>query len=49
MSKKRIKADNNRTEMLKRYGYKILHIDELYYKQNKEKVIQECIEFLTKD
>lgn len=48
MSKERIEADNNRTEMLERYGYKLLHIDELNYKQNKEKVIQECIDFLTK-
>lgn len=28
-------------------GYKVLHIPEYKYKQNKEQVIQECIKFLT--
>ena len=28
-------------------GYKILHVFEYEYKQNKDKVLQECINFLT--
>jgi hypothetical protein len=42
------KREIKRHEILIKNGYEVLYIDENKYKQNKEKVIQECIEFLTK-
>lgn len=39
-------ADNIKIEAIKNRGYDVLIIWENNYKQNKEKVIQECIEFL---
>ena len=37
-----------RDEKIRAEGYEIFHVAELKYKQEKEKVIQECINFLTK-
>lgn len=45
-NKKREKIKTN--ELIKN-NYKVHHINENYYKQNKEKVIQECINFLKND
>jgi hypothetical protein len=33
---------------IKEAGYEVLHVSETHFKQNKEQVIQECINFLTK-
>ena len=37
-----------RDSNIEKQGYKILHIAEYKYNADKEKVIQECIDFLTK-
>lgn len=43
------KREIKRTSILIKNGYKVYNIKENDYKQNKEKVIQECIEFLKND
>jgi len=40
------KRSKDRDDMLKFDNYLVLHINEKDYKENKEKVIKECIEFL---
>lgn len=41
------KRDEVRKHILLKNGFKVLNIDETYYKKNKEKAIKECINFLT--
>jgi hypothetical protein len=36
-----------RDEIILNYGYKVLHVNELEYKKNKENVIKKCLYFLT--
>ncbi|MCK9415298.1 endonuclease domain-containing protein [Candidatus Dojkabacteria bacterium] len=41
-----IKRDKKRTKMILKYGYTLLKVKENEYKQNIEKTIQKCIDFL---
>lgn len=38
--------EKRRDEMIVKNGYQVLHVHERNYKQNKDKVIQECLNFL---
>ena len=40
------KRENIRNENIIKSGYKVYHVSEFEYKQDKELVIQKCIEFI---
>jgi very-short-patch-repair endonuclease len=40
--------EEKRDKMINESGYEVLHISEIEYKNNKQKIIDKCIAFLNK-